>query len=342
MEILSVLLMIAILVIIINQNGKLSQHLQKLEGELRSLRRQLLDFTEEKKKVPEIKKPEVSEPIQEQKPYKSLFTLADDQSPVAGPSSTEDKSKKAEELLPKKFEPETANIITTVEVNEIISPPENAPHKAPPPTFFERHPDMEKFIGENLISKIGIAILVLAIGFFVKYAIDQNWIGPVARVAIGILCGGILTALAHRFRNTYRGFSSVLAGGGIAARLLAGLQPLLGGAGGSRIQLEVFKSIEHEAVRRQRARQHDHPQLPSAKEQAMPFINVKLIEGVFSGPQKQQIAKSLTDAMVQIEGEALRSVTWCVVEEVKSGDWAIGGQPLTTADVKAIATRKAA
>ena len=40
----------------------------------------------------------------------------------------------------------------------------------------------------------------------------------------------------------------------------------------------------------------------SAKEQAMPFINVKLIEGVFSEPQKQQIAKSLTDAMVQIEG----------------------------------------
>ena len=74
----------------------------------------------------------------------------------------------------------------------------------------------------------------------------------------------------------------------------------------------------------------------------MPFINVKLIEGVFSEPQKQQIAKSLTDAMVQIEGEALRSVTWCVVEEVKSGDWAIGGQPLTTAEVKTIAARKAA
>jgi 4-oxalocrotonate tautomerase len=74
----------------------------------------------------------------------------------------------------------------------------------------------------------------------------------------------------------------------------------------------------------------------------MPFINVKLIEGVFSDPQKKQIAKSLTDALVQIEGEALRSVTWCVVEEVKSGDWAVGGQPLTTTDVKAIAARKAA
>jgi len=74
----------------------------------------------------------------------------------------------------------------------------------------------------------------------------------------------------------------------------------------------------------------------------MPLIQVKLIEGVFSDSQKKQMAKALTDAMVQIEGEAMRSVTWCVVEEVKSGDWAIGGQPLTTTDVKALAARKAA
>jgi len=73
----------------------------------------------------------------------------------------------------------------------------------------------------------------------------------------------------------------------------------------------------------------------------MPFINVKVIEGVFSESQKKQIAKSLTDAMVQIEGEPMRSVTWVVVEEIKSGDWAIGGQPLTTSDVKAIARRAA-
>jgi 4-oxalocrotonate tautomerase len=78
------------------------------------------------------------------------------------------------------------------------------------------------------------------------------------------------------------------------------------------------------------------------KEPDMSLINVKLIEGVFSEPQKKQIQKSLTEALVQIEGEAMRSVTWCVVEEVKSGDWAIGGQPLTAADVKAIAAKRAA
>jgi 4-oxalocrotonate tautomerase len=53
----------------------------------------------------------------------------------------------------------------------------------------------------------------------------------------------------------------------------------------------------------------------------MPLINVKLIEGVFSSDQKQQIIERLTDAMVSIEGENMRQVTWCVVEEVKSGDW---------------------
>jgi uncharacterized membrane protein len=91
------------------------------------------------------------------------------------------------------------------------------PPPAPPrPGFFERHPDLEKFIGENLISKIGIAILVLAIGFFVKYAIDNDWIGPVGRVGIGLLCGGILTGVAHWLRNSYKGFSSVLVGGGLA------------------------------------------------------------------------------------------------------------------------------
>jgi hypothetical protein len=82
--------------------------------------------------------------------------------------------------------------------------------------FFERNPDLEKFIGENLISKIGIAILVIAIGFFVKYAIDQDWIGPAGRAGIGVLCGGILIGLAHRLQKTYKAFSSVLVGGGIA------------------------------------------------------------------------------------------------------------------------------
>ena len=69
----------------------------------------------------------------------------------------------------------------------------------------------------------------------------------------------------------------------------------------------------------------------------MPFVNVKVIEGVFSAEQKQEMVHRLTDTMVAIEGENMRPVTWVVVEEVKSGDWGIGGSPLSTADVKALA-----
>ena len=69
----------------------------------------------------------------------------------------------------------------------------------------------------------------------------------------------------------------------------------------------------------------------------MPFVNVKVIEGVFTPDQKQAMVERLTDTMVSIEGEAMRGVTWVVVEEVRSGDWGIGGRALSTDDVLALA-----
>lgn len=69
----------------------------------------------------------------------------------------------------------------------------------------------------------------------------------------------------------------------------------------------------------------------------MPLINVKVIAGVFTPEQKTRIAERLTDAMVSIEGENMRGVTWCVIDEVASGDWAIGGQCLTTQAVRELA-----
>src|ERR1700675_4233178 len=72
----------------------------------------------------------------------------------------------------------------------------------------------------------------------------------------------------------------------------------------------------------------------------MPLIQVRVIKDVFSKEQKGQIISKLTDARVSIEGESMRGVTWCVVEEVESGDWGIGGNALTTADVHALARGK--
>lgn len=82
-------------------------------------------------------------------------------------------------------------------------------------SWVKRNPDIERFIGENLANKIGIAVLVLGIAFFVKYAIDKNWINETGRVSVGLLCGAILIGLAHYIRKSYRSFSSVLVGGGL-------------------------------------------------------------------------------------------------------------------------------
>ena len=69
----------------------------------------------------------------------------------------------------------------------------------------------------------------------------------------------------------------------------------------------------------------------------MPLVNVKLIEGVFDAEQKQDIIEKVNEAMVEVEGENMRPVTWVIVEEVKSGEWGIGGQGMTTEAVHALA-----
>jgi 4-oxalocrotonate tautomerase len=73
----------------------------------------------------------------------------------------------------------------------------------------------------------------------------------------------------------------------------------------------------------------------------MPLIQVKLIEEVFTPAQKKEMITKLTDAMVAIEGEKMRGVTWVIIEDVRSGEWGIGGQAMTTEAVRALATGKA-
>jgi 4-oxalocrotonate tautomerase len=85
---------------------------------------------------------------------------------------------------------------------------------------------------------------------------------------------------------------------------------------------------------------HEWPESEFTEEEFMPLIQVRVIEGVFTEAQKRQIVHKLTDAMVSVEGESMRPVTWVIVEEVKSGDWGIGGKSLTTADVRALAAGK--
>jgi len=66
----------------------------------------------------------------------------------------------------------------------------------------------------------------------------------------------------------------------------------------------------------------------------MPLAEIKVIEGVFTDTEKQQMIEKVTDALIAVEGEPLRDKTVVIVQETNSGDWGVGGQPLTTQDVK--------
>ena len=74
----------------------------------------------------------------------------------------------------------------------------------------------------------------------------------------------------------------------------------------------------------------------------MPLTEVHLIENVFNLERKRQIIQKLTDAMVSIEGENMRGVTWVKISEVTSSEWGIGGQPLTAGAVKDLAAGRQA
>ena len=68
----------------------------------------------------------------------------------------------------------------------------------------------------------------------------------------------------------------------------------------------------------------------------MPLVDIHVIEGVVTKAEKQNMIKKVTDTMVEIEGEALRGVTWVRVKEIASGEWGIGGKPLSAENVKAM------
>ncbi|MEP7252835.1 MAG: DUF2339 domain-containing protein [Ginsengibacter sp.] len=207
MEGIVILLLIVILIVLITLKNYVTDKFKKIEFELQLLRKKITDSNPPPAPVvkPEIK----SKPVnKEDEAWQSSFKRMDE------PQMAVEKDLKTQ---PEKISTDPIRALESADYTPISKtsvPPANI--RAPKPSFFERNPDLEKFIGENLVSKIGIAILVLAIGFFVKFAIDSDWIGPVGRVGIGLLAGGILVFLAHRLRTNYKAFSSVLVGGGLA------------------------------------------------------------------------------------------------------------------------------
>lgn len=71
----------------------------------------------------------------------------------------------------------------------------------------------------------------------------------------------------------------------------------------------------------------------------MPLVQIKGIEGYLSLEQKQELIQRVTDAVVAVEGEGVRSVTWVIVEDVPSGAWGVAGQPVSTEAFRELAAR---
>jgi uncharacterized membrane protein len=224
MEVLTLLLLVVLIIVIVSSKNSITDRLDDLYKKLHQINERL---DREQPSVEAAPKPkpfvqdapmptpvEAPTPPQQENYWESNFKLMDEEGVVGETKPAFDSEEKEAAFTPLveyKVKPSVKELLE--QYDKQYAPPPAAP---PKPSFFERNPDLEKFIGENLISKIGIGILVLAIGFFVKYAIDNNWIGEVGRVSIGLICGAILVGLAHKLRNNYKAFSSVLVGGGLA------------------------------------------------------------------------------------------------------------------------------
>lgn len=74
----------------------------------------------------------------------------------------------------------------------------------------------------------------------------------------------------------------------------------------------------------------------------MPLVTIDVIKDVFSSTQKKELITKVTEAMIAVEGENMRPVTWVRINEFEGGDWAIGGKALRASDVHALASGKAA
>jgi 4-oxalocrotonate tautomerase len=73
----------------------------------------------------------------------------------------------------------------------------------------------------------------------------------------------------------------------------------------------------------------------------MPLVNIEVIEDVFTPAQKKEMIEKVTDAMISIEGEALRPYTLVKIDEVKDGNWSFGGKVVNASDVRRLQQTKA-
>lgn len=193
-------LLIVVIILLIFQNTKYSKNSNSLRIEINVLKDKLNDLYSLLKTKQDFKT--VSSPTKA--PVKEPPII------VKAPTPLVTKEEKPVEKF--KVVASAKTVMTAAPTKRVV--------RQPTPSIWERfkqkNPDLEKFIGEKLINKIGILILVLGISYFVKFAIDKNWINEPARVGIGVLAGSLVLFIAHKLRQKYASFSSVLVAGAIA------------------------------------------------------------------------------------------------------------------------------
>lgn len=139
--------------------------------------------------------------------------------PIVVEKSIEEKAEEEPIIEEQETEPVPPLAAMSREEPQVVITPIEVPRPQTPAPVKDRTPQknlLERILGDNWLSKVGIVTLVLGIGFFVKYAIDQNWINEIGRVGIGLLTGGIIIGVAHKLKKEYHVFSSILVGGGVS------------------------------------------------------------------------------------------------------------------------------
>ena len=208
-----VLMLIVIIVTVCISNNKINS----LKNEIQFLNKRINDFLMSKPTFPPSSHLEEDKNNQPQMEPEESSQPQEDSVPL---SSEEDIPTPAVVEVP---EPVPAAIyVPSTAPQQQESVPLSAPmHErtnTPPPVLKEvdERNIFEKILGTNWLSKVGIVTLVLGIGFFVKYAIDQEWINEIGRVGIGLFTGGLIIGIAHKLKSKYQVFSSILVGGGIS------------------------------------------------------------------------------------------------------------------------------
>lgn len=209
-----------------------SERFAKINSEINAVKKRLDLLLEKKKEPSRVDDPEATPasakntpaPVEtnsvpvENVPVEAVSTSVEPILPVEVLVERKSDEEEREEVIadhPSVAQPEET--ISMWQEDETIEPSDTPQTLSP--VFIEekkRNINYEKFIGENLFGKIGILVLVVGIGLFVKYAIDKDWINETMRTILGFVAGSVLLFIAERVREKYRTFSSLLAGGAFA------------------------------------------------------------------------------------------------------------------------------